>query len=295
MGQSHVRTFDPAEFKDGIRKEWREAAPGWRAWRATMETEEGGRAVSRTLVEQARLAPGQVVLDVGAGYGEPARQAAQAVSPNGRVVLQDIAGDMLALARRQLEHEAPPEVEMSFWECDAETLDLEPDTFDAVVSRSALMYFVDVTGTLRRLRAGVKPGGRLAASVWSSLDQVGFAAALPVILNSLELPPPPPERPGPFTLGDPELLASRVRDAGWAEVETGTVTVPWEFDSRQACTDFLRAVAPPVTALVADQPPEVRERVWQEVTDTAWGPFTRADGTVRLPNKAHWVSAVNPS
>jgi hypothetical protein len=66
-------------------------------------------------------------------------------------------------------------------------------------------------------------------------------------------------------------------------------------DSRLECTDFLRAVAPPVTALVADQPRELQERVWQEVTDSAWVPFTRTDGTVRLSNEAHWVYAVNPS
>jgi ubiquinone/menaquinone biosynthesis C-methylase UbiE len=65
-------TFDPAQYKASIRTEWRDAASGWRAWLDVLEAADGGQAVSRTLVERAGIGPGDAVLDVAAGYGEPA-------------------------------------------------------------------------------------------------------------------------------------------------------------------------------------------------------------------------------
>lgn len=291
---AETRTFDPASFKDGIRREWREAAPGWREWMPTMETEDGTHAISRILVDQAALTPGATVLDVGAGYGEPGLTAARAVAPGGRVMLQDIAADMLATARHRLAEADVGDVAVETVECDAEELELEPDTVDAILSRSALQYLVDPAATLARLRRACTPGGRLAASVWGPPDRVGFAACLPVILDALDLEPPPRDRPGPFALGDPDRLASVVADAGFVDVETGTNVAVWEFASPAACTQFIRDVAPPVTSLVADHPAEVQQHVWQRVTAEAWDPFVAADGQVHLPNEAHWVAAVNP-
>ena len=287
-------TFDPVTFKDGIRQEWREAAPGWRAWLSTMETDDGSAALSRILVDQARLAPGAAVLDIGAGYGEPGLTAARAVAPGGRVLLQDIAGDMLATARQRTAHADLDDVTVDTVECDAEELEPEPASVDAILSRSAIQYLVDPAATLARLRRACTPGGRLAASVWGPPDRVGFAACLPVILDALDLDPPPRDRPGPFALGDPDRLTEVVTHAGFADVETGTSLAVWEFPSPQACTQFIRDVAPPVTTLVADQPETVQQQVWQRVTEEAWEPFVAVDGRVHLSNEAHWVAAINP-
>jgi hypothetical protein len=82
-------TFDPVQYKAKARTEWRDAAPGWRAWFDVLEAEGGGLAVSRKLVELAGIGPGDVVLDVAAGYGEPGLTAARAAGPGGRVVCTD--------------------------------------------------------------------------------------------------------------------------------------------------------------------------------------------------------------
>lgn len=287
-------TLDVQSFKQDLEQEWRQAAVGWRAWFDTMETEPGSGGLSRTLIDRAGLGAGDAVLDVGAGYGEPGLGAAEAVAPDGRVVLQDLSAEMLAFAADRLDRADLTGVEVQILRGDAEDLEPANSTFDAIISRAAIMYFADVAGTLARLRTGLKPGCRLAASVWAAPDQVGFAAPLPIILDELRLPPPPPDRPGPFALGDRERLAEVVFDAGFVDVQAGSQTAVWEFDSREACTRFLRDVAPPVTALVAGQPDEVAQRVWQRVTDEAWEPFTGPDGRVRLPNLAHWISAGAP-
>jgi hypothetical protein len=77
--------------------------------------------------------------------------------------------------------------------------------------------------------------------------------------------------------------------AGFTGVETGTVTAIYELDSPEQATRWLRAVAPPISSLVNDRPSDVQQRVWEKVTE-AWGPYTTADGRVRLENEALWVT-----
>jgi SAM-dependent methyltransferase len=279
--------FDPVLYKANVRSEWRAAAPGWRAWVEVLEATDGGGAVSRALVELARIGPGDAVLDVAAGYGEPGLTAARAVGPAGRVVCTDISAEMLAIGRERAAAEGLDNLE--FVECDAEQLEFGETSFDAVLSRQGLQFLPDAPGVLTRLHAFLKPRGRLAAAVWGAPGAVQFAVPVPVIRTELRLPPPPAGIPGPFALGDADRLAELVEAAGFAEVETGTVTAIYQTDSPEQATRWLREVAPPISSPVDAQPPEVQERVWAEVT-RAWAPYTGADGRVRLENQAVWVT-----
>lgn len=278
--------FDPAEFKDKIRTEWRSAAAGWRKWHDVVEGEEGGRLHSAKLVELAGIGPGEAVLDVAGGYGEPSLAAARAVGPGGRVVCSDISGEMLAFGRARAAAAGLANVE--FVEADAEELDFAEGSFDAVLSRAGLMFLPDVAGTLARLRSFLKPGGRLAASVWGPQPTVQFTAALPIIFDELKLPPPPAGRPGVFALADPAKLAALVADAGFRDVATGTLRVVFATETPEQCTQFIRDVAPTITEFVDGQPPDVQERVWRKVTE-GWTRFRDAAGRVRTENEAIWV------
>jgi SAM-dependent methyltransferase len=279
--------FDPAQYKASIRAEWRAAAPGWRAWVEVLEAEDGGGAVSRTLVQLAGIGPGDAVLDVAAGYGEPGLTAARAVAPGGRVVCTDISGEMLAVGRERAAAEGLDNLQVV--ECDAEELRFEEASFDAVLSRQGLQFLPDVPGVLTRLRSFLKPHGRLAAAVWGPPGTVQFAAPVPVIRAELQLPPPPAGIPGPFALADAAQLVELVEAAGFTDVETGTVTAIYQPGSPELATRWLREVAPPITSLVDGRPPEVQELVWAKVTQ-AWAPYTTADGRVRLENQAVWVT-----
>ena len=284
---TETTSFDPAQYKADLRTEWRNAAPGWRAWLEVLEAADGGQAVSRSLVELARIGPGDAVLDVAAGYGEPGLTAARAVAPGGQVVCTDISAELLAVGRERAAAAGLDNLE--FLEGDAEELAFKEASFDAVLSRQGLQFLPDVAGVLARLHSFLKPGGRLAAAVWGPPQAVQFAAPVPVIRAELQLPPPPAGIPGPFALADPGQLVGLVEAAGFTEVETGTLTAIYQTDSAELATRWLRDVAPPITALVDAQPPEVQERVWAKVTQ-AWASFTTAGGRVRLENQALWVT-----
>lgn len=280
-------TFDVTTFKAGQLDDWESTAAGWDRWHDVLEGETAGRVQTAKLLELAGVGPGDVVLDVATGCGEPGLSAARAVGPDGRAVLSDISPAMLEHARRRAERAGIDNVE--FVPVDAEELDLEDAAFDAVLSRHGLQFLVDVVGTLRRLHRSLAPHGRLAAIVWGPPPTVGFSVAVPVILEELHLPPPPPDRPGIFALADAQRLAGLVSDAGFGDVETGTLTVVYEAESPEAWTQLIRDISPPIAKLVATQRSDVQERVWDRVTE-AWTPFTDPDGRVRIDCQAIWVA-----
>jgi SAM-dependent methyltransferase len=281
-------TFDSFAFKEAQRSDWQLAASGWRRWYDVLEADAAGQVVSQKLIELADLEPGDNVLDVATGYGEPALTAARAVMPGGQVMATDIAPDLLAFGRERARRAGLDNVE--FRESDAETLAFPDETFDAVVSRQGLQFLPDVAGTLKRLNSALRSGGRLAAAVWGPPDTVQFALPIPIILRELNLPSPPSGRPGPFALGNAQMLAQLVADAGFSDIETGTVTAIYETASAEDLTQWIRDVAPPIARLTDGQPPEVASRVWRQVT-AGWTPLLTSKGRVRTSNQAIWVAA----
>ena len=280
-----TETFDAVAFKEGQRRDWNGVAPGWRRWSDVLEI--GGQAVSRVLVEQAGIGPGDAVLDVATGYGEPALTAARAVGPTGRVVATDISAEMLAFGRKKAAALGLANIE--FVEADAECLSFDPGMFDAVLSRQGLQFLPDVPGTLRRLQSFLKRDGRLAAAVWGPPPTVDFARPIPVILAELGLPSPAPGRPGIFALADADRVATLLAEAGFREVETGSVEAVYETASPEAMTAWTRDLAAPIANLVRGLPDDVAERVWRKVTE-AWAPLVTPEGRVRTRNQAIWAA-----
>ena len=91
--------FDPNQFKMGQRQSWDSVAQGWRIWWKPIE--KGSQKLSNRLVELAKIKPGQRVLDIATGIGEPALTAAKLVGSSGHVIATDISVQMLAIARER--------------------------------------------------------------------------------------------------------------------------------------------------------------------------------------------------
>src|SRR5215216_4646648 len=91
--------IDPGDFRAAQHRNWDCAAVGWNNWSAF--NDRADRHISERLVELAGVRSGSRVLDVAAGYGEPALTAARKAGPGGRVVATDISAEMLAFARER--------------------------------------------------------------------------------------------------------------------------------------------------------------------------------------------------
>jgi len=78
-------------------QQWRETASYWTRYHDTIRTM--FVPLTRALIEQARIGPGQSVLDVAGGAGEPSLTIAEAVGPRGSVMCTDAIPEMVAAAR----------------------------------------------------------------------------------------------------------------------------------------------------------------------------------------------------
>ncbi len=275
-----AQPFDPATYKAEQRQNWSSVAEGWKTWWSTLER--GAQPVSERLVHLAGVQPGQKVLDVATGIGEPAVTAAQRVGATGRVVAVDLAPPMLAIAKERatalgLQH-------IVFREGDAESLDLSEGDFDAILSRWGLMFLPNLPQALGRMKQLLKPGGRLAAAVWGEPSDVPLLSlAMGSMMQVLQLPQPPAEAPGPFSLADAATLQQAFQGAGFQDVHVEQLTIAFEFSSAEEYIRFQQAVAAPVQSVLVEYPADQQEAVWQAMKQAIQS-YAAADGSVRLPN-----------
>ena len=121
------------------------------------------RCSLRTL-ERLAPRPGVRMLDAGCGTGAFSIPAAAAVGPAGHVVGQDLAGDLLALARRKAHRRGLSNV--CFEERDAFGATHDSRLFDAAVSIFSLFFAADLIAAVRGLCDRVRPGGTIAVTTW---------------------------------------------------------------------------------------------------------------------------------
>ena len=127
-----------------------------------------GRLRDRVL-RGARLKKGERVLDVGAGTGLIALGARRTVGPGGLVVALDISHDALLECEREAAAE-PEAAPLRTLRADATSLPVADERFDAVFTRSVLMYLPDHAAGVRELFRVLRPGGR--ASIFEPINRI---------------------------------------------------------------------------------------------------------------------------
>jgi SAM-dependent methyltransferase len=277
-----TQTVDAAGFRQGQREQWNSAALGWHKWSKMVD--EAASGVSARLVELAGIEPGDRVLDVAAGYGEPALAAARKVGVEGSVVATDISGEMIAFGRERAAAAGVENIE--FVESDAASLDFPEGSFDAAVSRWGIIFDPDGEGVAARVRTFLKPGDRMAIASWGTPDRVPFLSVpMRTAMQRLRVPPPPPGTPGPLSRPTPEAIGGLLEGGGFSDVEVEETEVVFEWSSPEDFTTYIKEIAPPVIAMVSPHPPEVQEATWAAITE-AIRAAGEHKGTFRLANQA---------
>jgi ubiquinone/menaquinone biosynthesis C-methylase UbiE len=267
--------FDPDKFKATTREQWQEAAAAWDRWGPTLESWLG--PASEAMLDAAGVQPGSRVLDVAAGAGGQTLAAARRVGPDGHVLATDISPAILEYAAAAARDAGLANVETR--ELDGESLaGVEDASFDAVISRVGLIYFPDQQGALAEMRRVLRPGGRVAAIVYSTPESNRFfSVPVGIIRRRAELGPPLPGQPGPFSLGSEGVLADAYEQAGFHDLEVQAVSSPLRMTSAVECLRFERESFGALHQMLAGLDEASREQAWQEVGE-ALGEFEDADG-----------------
>lgn len=263
---------------------WTDAAAGWVRHAETQDAY--GHPLGAAAIEALAVRPGERVLDVGCGVGGTTAELARAAGPSGTVTGIDLSDEMIGAARRRF-----PDV--TFVAGDIETVTGLPGApFDAAYSRMVLMLLTDPVAGLRTIRSSLRPGGRLAATVfrsgrdnpWLPLVVLGAAPHLG------PLPPlPMGDEPGPFAWADPSRIGSALAAAGFTGIAVSPSDVVVAAPAGDSTAEWLIEVGP-AGAAYRRATPAARTAARSGVARLL-DRFADAGGWYRLPAGLHVVTA----
>ncbi|MEO0632637.1 MAG: methyltransferase domain-containing protein [Pseudomonadota bacterium] len=200
-----------------------------------------------TLVNAVEACSGTEALDLCCGHGNV---TAGLVKAGASVTGLDFSPTMLEMARS-----AVPEAK--FVEGDAMALDFEDGTFDMVTIGFGIPHVPDPPRVFAEARRVLRPGGRLAFSVWcgpevdTALGYV-FGAIGKYGAPDIVLPP----GPGANDYANPEHAFPALLKAGFAKIHQSTVASEWVVDDPGAPYDFFLEGTARGGALLRPQPPD---------------------------------------
>jgi SAM-dependent methyltransferase len=243
------------------------------------------------MLDLAGIAPGNPVLVVGTGTGEEAMEAAARVGTAGEVIATDISAAMIAEASRSVAEAGVANIRCLVM--DAQQLAFGASTFDAVLSRNALMFIPDVRRALAEIWRVLKPRGRFAATVWAS------ARRNPRISGPLEAArdlgvktPPTATFRIALRFGSRSTLTAALREADFSDVVVERWPVTARFDTVNAAVQ--QAIDHAGTReLMSLLPPDAEKRMRRSL-EHRWQKFA-VSGSVLMPGEQLVVAGTKPA
>src|SRR5688572_23309143 len=219
---------------------WDKMAAGWeddRRW-----VWESSRPVGEWLVGALDPQEGETILELAAGVGDTGIAAASRLGPSGKLISTDFSPQMVDAARRRADELGAANVE--FRTMDAERMELDDDSIDGVVCRWGYMLMADPAAALRETRRVLRPGGRLALSVWGDPEANPWASVpARALMQHTGAAPPDPQAPGIFAMASEERTRELLREAGFEPQRVEQVAMVHSFDSPDAHWHYVMDLA----------------------------------------------------
>ena len=274
MTSSDEMPTQPEATRQRSNSTWNAVATGWYTQRE--EIWESSRPVSEWMIRRLDPQPGDTVLELAAGLGDTGLSTAHLVGRSGRVIITDFASEMVAAARRRAEEIGVENAE--FRTLDVERMDLETNSVDGVLCRWAYMLMIDPAAAFTETRRVIRPGGRLAFSVWASRERnPALSLASSILVELGYVPPPDPEAPGPFFMADTGRIRELVVAADFAEPEVEEVLFRRQFADQDAYWRFLIETSATASPVLRSLPPEAQNTFRERVHEAA-RPFRSGNG-----------------
>jgi ubiquinone/menaquinone biosynthesis C-methylase UbiE len=289
------------EIRHHAREEWNAAAPGWKKYRKDML--QWLEPVSGKLMKSSQISPGQTVLDVATGTGQPALTIAEkVVGPTGGVIGVDLSPEMLEVAKEEAAYQGLTNVVFQIVKDESLSI-FSDDTFDAVVCRNGLMFMPDPVKALKAFRRVLKPGGKASVTVWGSPDKSPVMAAVMKTISKhvtdLKLPPsavaPSGNPGGAFSISSVDMLRDYFLKAGFSNfnAEKIEVTVA-QTDTAEQLWQGMTEVTGFLVILLSKLPDEKKLAIKNDVIESL-GKIFSSGGPVKLTGELILGTATKPA
>ena len=262
---------DPEVFSDFEHQGWETSSGGYeKHWaRLTRQT------VSATL-DAAGVVKGSRVLDVCSG---PGMLCAAAFARGANAVGLDFSSKTVAIARRNV-----PEAE--FHQGDALSLPFDEDSFDAVVCGYGVIHVPSADVALREMRRVLRPGGRLAISVWGSPEpDNGFGTLYGALKAHGDLDVPLPHGPDFFQFSDAQRMTDALKCIELRDISVQSVDQNWHFVEPLGIIQAVLEGAVRARALLLAQTDAAREAIENSVIE-GMSKYSSDDGGYDVPMPA---------
>ncbi len=249
------------EIREQQKQSWNKFSGGWKKWDGlTMDfLKPMGQEIIRFLEPSGK----DRVLDIAGGTGEPGLTIASMLD-EGSVVITDLAENMLTIAQENAMLRGIRNIETKA--CDVSDLPFPDNSFDAVSCRFGFMFFPDMQLAANEIFRVLKPGGRMATSVWN-IPEKNFwvTATMGTIMRNMELPAPSPDLPGMFRCAKPGRMKEIFEKAGFKNYQEKEVVSKLRSGTVETYWGMMTEVAAPVVAALSNASEIMREKIKTEV------------------------------
>jgi SAM-dependent methyltransferase len=212
--------------------------------------------IAEALLDAAGVRAGTLLLDVACG---PGYLSGAAVQRGARVTGIDFAPSMVREAKGSV-----PSAE--FREGNAEALQFEPDSFDALVCGFGLGHFPEPDKALSEAFRVLRRRGRGAFSWWCAPDtHEFFALVLGAVKTHGSLDVPLPPAPPMFRFSDPAECARSLGAVGFEDVHVQEHAPAHEFSSPDDVLDLIYKSSVRTAMVLELQSKEARERIHEAI------------------------------
>jgi SAM-dependent methyltransferase len=269
------------DYRAASLQSWSAVAPDW--GELADRIDEQLQPAAEWIIEAVAPRPGDRVLELAGGPGTLSILIAERVSPDGTVLHSDFSEEMVKVAWQRFESVGVGSIESRV--IDAEQIDLPDASMDVVVCRMGYMLMADPAAALRESGRVLTADGRLALAVWTDASSNPWVSlAMQAVAGELNAPPPPPDAPGLWALGDRERVEALLRDAGLNEIRIEILDGTAEYESGEQWVEATKRLAGPLRALFANLEQPVREAIERRMLELATQ-FEQSDGRLVMPQQ----------
>lgn len=249
------------QIRDQQREVWNRFSPGWKKWDDL--TMEFLKPMAHAIIHRIRPKDTDIVLDVASGTGEPGLTIATMLN-GGKVVAIDLAEGMLEVALENANRRGIKNYEAIT--CDVSDLSFPDNSFDAISCRFGFMFFPDMLLAAREMVRVLRPGGRIAVTVWNEPEKNFWATSiLNIVNNNMKVAPSPQGAPGLFRCAKSGLIPELFKQAGLKNIEETEVMGKLTPGNRKIYWNFMTEVVAPVVAALSNADCEMKVNIRSEV------------------------------